>query len=399
MSQIPADLNAEDVNFLLDSEAINSWIEFGGYANAIAMHDNHLAQLRRNKVRIGSTYSMRVYTGADAFWSIMQSGLISVNQASWGNCFNTMKRTELFHEVGLFNFSDKYSDNIKHPRCHSMVEHRALKVHPLLGIRAQRNASRKQIKAKLELMTTAPSLFVKSEIQKRFEAMVALREQYCANTWVDHCMLVAAGSTGFDSVSYVSMKALSDDWLHENNPAMMDADAFAKAFGTRFERSLLNDDALTKVQLNQIFRQANKKYCETLIQRFALWTNYFRELSLLRCTAKTFTGQYQSSLQETANKITERYAEEIPALSWSGLDIAAKYIGNYRSLFSMIRDSYDVLGFDWHQQRWLQLDIQQKEFSDKLARLNKVADQADLLGELSGTSRTKAMARLMSLVA
>jgi hypothetical protein len=97
----------------------------------------------------------------------MRSGIISVNQNSWHTCQATIKRTELFHESGLFSFSDHFDDVIKHPKCTSMIEHRNFKANELLKIRSDRNADRAATRNKLVALKTNPVQVVETELVKR----------------------------------------------------------------------------------------------------------------------------------------------------------------------------------------------------------------------------------------
>lgn len=393
MSHQVLELGQDEVNFQICPEALSDWLQFGGYQNALNIHNYHLKGLRRRKFKIANRASMRVYMGADSFWSIMQSGLLSVSANTWNNCQNTLKRTELFHEAGLFNFSDKYHENIAHPDCRSMKEHRSLKAKQLMLIRHQRNESRRRIKQQLSNVLNKSTLAVYDDLLARFNALADLSDSHCSNDWIDAAMLTAAKCTGFDTLDYVSIARICEDWVFEHNPVMQDITTFVKKFGSAHERQMLNEHALLKVRLNEVIFKRNELYSKMLTDRLNFWSAISNRLIEIR--RFEVDGKVSVPIQKKAYEIINDYTPGSRFLDYSGRDFADKLTGNYRALTTLMRGGDDVLSYEWHRSLWKHFDVQRQKIVDSVSRFRSHKSEVDQLGIISGTSRTLAMAALL----
>lgn len=140
-------LNNLDVN----EQMYAQWKFFGGVERALQIHDDYLHTLIRKRHSRGFTYrNVRQYGGTHVAEALMTNGPIVVKEEYWKVLNRILKRTQIFNELGLFNFqSCSYMEVATHPQGVQMAQHRKDRAQVVQALRQLRNASRRTVKAAL----------------------------------------------------------------------------------------------------------------------------------------------------------------------------------------------------------------------------------------------------------
>lgn len=135
-------------NILVDSRALTLWSEFGGLDRALQVHNEHFEGLiKKRHIRKSGRFSARQYGGTHVAEHLLAEGVVSINKAYWSQLRAILRRSHIFHELGLFSFQSMSAEQVAmHPKAISMAQHRSDKAKVLNVIRKHRNRQRQVIK-------------------------------------------------------------------------------------------------------------------------------------------------------------------------------------------------------------------------------------------------------------
>lgn len=134
-------------NLQIDDAALTNWIELGGIKEALQLHDNDIIEtIKKRHLRKYRPHHVRRYKGTRPAELLLERGVISVDKGYFEQLKFILKRTQIFNEMGLFQFqSMKLSEVANHPKAISMTQHRQDKANMLQIVRKHRNAQRKAV--------------------------------------------------------------------------------------------------------------------------------------------------------------------------------------------------------------------------------------------------------------
>ena len=134
-------------NLQIDDAALSQWIELGGIEEALELHDNDIIEtIEKRHLRKYRAHHVRRYMGTRPAELLLERGVISVDKGYFDQLKYILKRTQIFNEMGLFQFqSMKLTEVENHPNAISMAQHRQDKANMLKIVRQHRNAQRKAI--------------------------------------------------------------------------------------------------------------------------------------------------------------------------------------------------------------------------------------------------------------
>lgn len=377
---------AAEANFILDGLAIDDWLQFGGFEEAIRVHDEYISRFRNDKRTDNGRYTVRRFAGTSAFWTLMQSGLITVNSTTYKVCQRILQRTELFHEAGLFDFSDFAESIISHVKCKTMTQHRSFKAKQLLVIRKQRNASRADIKARLALKDDA--MFLAESLAQRIDKFSELRTQYCGTQVVDCKLMIAAGTTGFDHLNYSVIANIADDWLADYSPAFESVQAFVARFGNRAEKALIAENVAVRKTLNVKLKMLNNAFAKDNALQLNKWVGYLSEAATISQGVKS-TSVTHSEAMPGVKALANEFQDIFFGFNYTGLFVTHTLT---RTATRIMSDAYlSDTHFDTRiANTYRTLSLLQRENS---ALLSDIAAH-DIIGTLSPKARSQAILAL-----
>lgn len=139
--------NGDIENLQVDEAALKQWIEMGGIDDALNRHDEDIKETtQKRRLRKYRPHHVRRYRGTRTAETLLEQGVISVDKSYIDQLKFILKRTQIFNEMGLFQFqSMALKDVASHPKAISMKQHRQDKAKMLKIVREQRNKQRKAI--------------------------------------------------------------------------------------------------------------------------------------------------------------------------------------------------------------------------------------------------------------
>lgn len=128
-------------SIFVDEQAYLNWLESGGMARALSIHDAKLRERRGNRS------AMRYYGGTIPAEQLMANGVISVDMGYYSNLLNIIRRTQVFDMIGFFGLQNKSAKEVlSHPCAIPMAKHRQDKYAVLKKIQAHRRKQRKLVR-------------------------------------------------------------------------------------------------------------------------------------------------------------------------------------------------------------------------------------------------------------
>ncbi|GGB52963.1 hypothetical protein GCM10011607_11820 [Shewanella inventionis] len=138
------DANDLSLNFIFDDELFTLWLNDGGIDRLLRHHDTVLTN------RIIDRKPIREFYGTGPVYTITNTTGLSVSMRLESNFVSTLKRTEIFHQAGLFNLANmKLERLLEINNIITMNEHRAQKVEHLLATRFIKHIERRKMKQRL----------------------------------------------------------------------------------------------------------------------------------------------------------------------------------------------------------------------------------------------------------
>lgn len=331
------DINDETVNFEI-SPNLATWIEYGGYDKAIAMHDEHLNRARRNKRIEDGKQTLRRFTTTEAFWVLLQDGVISVNNNTWYTAQRTLQRTEIFLEAGLFSLPNSADALIQMDGVIDMKAHRTVKFFELLKIRNARNNDRKSVKA---LINNDSNAIEKSFIA-RLDSMAKLRKDILGGDAINMMLLTAGGVTGFDGFSFKQHSTLASDWDQEYSSAFEDIDSMLNLVANKYEVDIINQDLELKLSLAKTLEAHNTLFLNEQRKLLQQWNNVKSAISEVK--EKNVNKVFNKSL---LNQVSNTIPDSGNVYVSIGLEFLASNLSfNKQSLLSS--GGEDSLDNEWH---------------------------------------------------
>lgn len=396
ISQHQTDLNVAEPNFCINQEALVDWVQYGGYEEALRVHNKYLNRMRRSHNKIGNRYTVRAFCGTNAFWSLFQSGLISVNNNTWYTCQSTLKRTELFHEIGLFSFvdADRYKNVVSHPKCQTMSMHRHTKAKQLLIVREARNADRKEIKALMALRASDPVMFTVDTVKVLFEEMDSIREQVITPDFISNSMIAASGLAAFDHLEFKRMALVQQDWLDEYGLSMLNVDSFITTLCNAGQKRIIQSNVNAKIALDGYIREKNTHFIDTLHKQLEQWKMFQTKLIALRNHNPIRLSADKGTLK-TIDGLVLEYSDSLNHLDYAGHAISRIQTGNKQSLTSLMSGDEKVLSLEWHLPHWENASLKIQSLKDLINSMSVRSQNELVLDNLSPIARAKALIELM----
>lgn len=139
--------NGDIENLQVDEAALQQWIEMGGIDDALKLHNEDINEtIQKRRLRKYRPHHVRRYRGTRTAETLLEQGVISVDKGYIDQLKFILKRTQIFNEMGLFQFqSMALKDVASQPKAISMKQHRQDKAKMLKIVREQRNKQRKAI--------------------------------------------------------------------------------------------------------------------------------------------------------------------------------------------------------------------------------------------------------------
>jgi 3'-phosphoadenosine 5'-phosphosulfate sulfotransferase (PAPS reductase)/FAD synthetase/TusA-related sulfurtransferase len=394
IAQHQTNLNVQEVNFKICDEALGYWLFTDGLEKVLGIHDRAIESLIKRRNKNSSRFSLRKYHGTVAFWELMQSGLISVNNSSWKTCQTTLQRTELFHEAGLMNFSNRLEEVIDHPKCLSMTEHRSMKANELLKIREARNTDRKKTKLSVAYLKSNPVEHTEFALKGRLMNLASIRNDMLGHDYLSKRLIVSMGVTGFDEINYVSQVRLADDWRSHYGTDLDSIDNFMAEHANTQERKIIQDNLLVKVKLNNVLFNINRDFLSSLIPSIAYWKTFTDKLLSFRYSS--VDGELPcKKVRKEIRQITDDAIENIPQLTYMNEHFAGNFTGNNQSFTMFALDQGKTLSHDWHKPHWGRFNDTFNEIQDTIKRMQLIKYD-NKIGKTTGKSRMEALRALQS---
>ncbi|MEG3765028.1 hypothetical protein [Alteromonas sp. 14N.309.X.WAT.G.H12] len=176
-------LNNIDVN----AEAFARWKALGGIERSLEIHDDYLNTLiKKRHLRNYNKHSVRKYGGTDVAERLLTDGPIMVKEGYWKTLTRILKRTQIFNEIGLFEFQSRsYLEVATHPQGVAITQHRKDRAVVANELRKLRNKTRRSAKEALRAQAKGdyPIVMV-NQAEQNFIAL-ANRARYAVTIMAD----------------------------------------------------------------------------------------------------------------------------------------------------------------------------------------------------------------------
>ncbi|MFM2668525.1 phosphoadenosine phosphosulfate reductase family protein [Vibrio mediterranei] len=134
-------------NLVIDERTFAQWNRTDGWNKALDVHDTELAnrlELVKKQGRTNAVRQIRVYGGSGHAHTLLRTAGIEVAPKYTKQLFKTLKRTDLFSEIGVYDYAAlSQAQLLRLPNLISMPQHRQDKIACVQMIRAERNALRR----------------------------------------------------------------------------------------------------------------------------------------------------------------------------------------------------------------------------------------------------------------
>ena len=373
-----------DVTFSIGNN-LSDWFNYGGFEKAINLHNEWLKKLRGTA--LDRNNGLRQFCGTEAFWMLLQDGVISVNESAWRTAQKTLRRTELFFQVGLFTLPDDGANLATMNGVISMQSHRRLKAGELLKIRHKRNVSRLNTKAGLRDLAGTMS----ANVLRRAAELVDIRARVIDADFISKKLLISSGITGFDERSFISEVKLVEDWISEFGGSFDNTDAFLSMFASSEEKRFINLDVAAKRKLSAMLARANKELY--VVHRGARdkWC-LVRESAEL-AASESVDGQFNEDLHALVKaSMPDSYSIYVEM----GLNLMSERLSfNKQSMMSMLSEDNATLSDEWHNAHVNKFYVQFDALDTWINALRNVADK-DTFGTLTSRATNNALLSLFS---
>ena len=382
IAQHQQDINEVSVNFKINDD-LDQWFDYGGYDKAIALHDEYLRRARQERYFEDGKYTLRRFRTTEAFWMLVQDGVISVNSNTWYTAQRTLQRTEIFLEAGLFNLPNNSAELASRDFVVSMTEHRSIKATALLAVRAKRNADRAYTRALLN----GDMVKVEKSISDRFEKLSGIRNSIVSPNYIAQKLLIAGGVTGFDSKNFTAFKQLADDWLQEFGSYFEDVDAMLKLLCSSREIEFVNSDLNTKIALSNTLSAFNTEYEGRLKAALTEWSAVVEVVK---------ASEIVNEDRIFNESLLKKMKSVMPGSDDISVSISLEFLAdtltfNKCSMMSMFEDEKRTLDNDWHQPK---IDSFKEAFEEVKALTKRREVKKDTLGEISSSARNNVLMEL-----
>lgn len=379
ISQHQKDINEESVNFKINPD-LDAWFDYGGYEKAIAMHDEFLARARRDKHFEDGKYTLRRFKTTEAFWMLVQDGVISVNENTWHTAQKTLQRTEIFLEAGLFDLPNSPGELLNMNGVLSMDEHRSVKAHELLKVRAMRNADRAYTKA----MIAGDKTLILDSVLGRMTAFSMIRDEVLSPTYIAKKLLTAGGVTGFDQSNFTASVKLSDDWFQEFGSVFLDVDEMLDAIASPIEKDIINANLDAKISISKRLASLNAEFHGCLVESLSQWDAVNECVKATECFNED--GVYNEVF---LNKMKSVMPGDVDISTTIALDALSEVLTfNKRSFMSMLSNEVKTLDNEWHADK---VDGFKRCLSNLHATVDSLQIKQNTLGEITSTARNNAL--------
>ncbi|WP_338853750.1 sulfurtransferase TusA family protein (plasmid) [Alteromonas macleodii] len=337
LTQHQNDINEETVNFELSDNLVD-WIDYGGYEKALAMHDEHLMRSKRRRYLEDGKQTLRRFTTTQPFWTLLQDGVISVNNNTWYTAQKTLQRTEIFLEAGLFLLPNSKDSLIMMDGVVDMATHRNIKFNELLTIRKKRNEDRRRTKALIKNVNNE----IERSLTTRIEQFSKQRQEVLGNDAISIQLLCAGGEKSFDSFSFVVNKKLMDDWYQEYKGAFENIDSMLSVIASKHEIDTVNNDLDVKLNLARTLEAHNVLFINEQKRELDNWGKVVELLPVVQ--KQNIDGLYNERLLELCKQAMPTAHNINVAIAMDFL--AQKLTYNKCSLLSF--DNESSFTDEWH---------------------------------------------------
>ncbi|MBO1897735.1 phosphoadenosine phosphosulfate reductase family protein [Shewanella sp. BF02_Schw] len=214
------DVNDNALNFIFDDYLYQMWLDDGGIERLLQTHDAVLTS------RIQDRKPIRQFYGTAPVYVITNTTGLAVSKRLETNFVSTLRRTEVFHQAGLFNAANMdRSSLLEMPNVISMEKHRAQKVNHLLAIRFIKNVQRSEMNNKLNTFNSNLALV---DVIDRVNQFVTQHID------ISKSFIAAKIFASFNPEAELRAAKLSI-WLNEYSNVVSDPNAALKMLSTKQE--------------------------------------------------------------------------------------------------------------------------------------------------------------------
>ncbi len=195
-------------NIIISDSSIAQMKQLGFYRDAIRCHDDFLKRNinDRHSIKETALAKMTIRYGNNAGFAekLVSNGTVKIAKSYASTFKRLVRRTQLFDEIGCFDFQHLDLDDIAHlPFIRSMKQHRKDKAEVLLYIRQLRNKQR----AKVRKMVGSPKLIMEERISEFFGLA-----EVCLSNFVD-CTFLTSQKVLFVSQNMGKQSRSAKTWF------------------------------------------------------------------------------------------------------------------------------------------------------------------------------------------
>jgi 3'-phosphoadenosine 5'-phosphosulfate sulfotransferase (PAPS reductase)/FAD synthetase len=344
-------LNNIDVN----AEAYARWKEFGGIERSIEIHDDYLnALITKRHLRGHTKRSVRQYGGTHVAERLLTDGPIIVKEEYWKTLNRILKRTQIFNDIGLFNFqSCTYLEVSKHPQGVAMADHRNDRAAVVNELRKMRNKTRKSAKEALNAQENGdyPQVMI-SQVEKNF-TFLTNRARFAVSTLADQFlahrvkMVFSSQDIAPDQRATVAML-----WLAQTFDGVKNMNKVLERTLSQSQRNWIKDDERASARLNTAISPVITVLENTLGDARKNWMPLHDELNKLEATgdAADYRAKVKAIVDAHANKLPESafangFKEDLFQFWRPNLDNASAQVDSWCTSILEVVSFLDTLKF------------------------------------------------------
>ncbi|SHH55236.1 adenine nucleotide alpha hydrolase family protein [Ferrimonas marina] len=218
------------------------WIQRGGLDNALECHDQWVSRRQGSSLRRDHR-SVRHYPGTGACEHLLANAVVSVAQNYHGQLTAILSRTQLFDEIGAFDYQALNQQQLLDlPFTVSMAQHRQDKSQVLLEIRRIRNAQRQQTRLAIQAVTNNPKQACEASLNT-IKAELFPRAQQALLSHIHDTFAAALGQPGQHPDATAGTQAkVAGLWLALHTDHLASAQDIAKRYLPKNQADYLRSD-------------------------------------------------------------------------------------------------------------------------------------------------------------
>lgn len=201
-------------NIHVDWELVELWKMTGGMTEALSIHDMHLANALKDRTRT------RRFHGTQVVHTLLTQAGFSIKPYYLKTFRAMLSRTELFGEIGAFNFANLSREGILQRGGIEMTQHRQEKIRMVNLIRQHRHEQRQE---RSEIQSAhIDGQILMSRLQRDVETLVAWAEE-CLVLVSDGMRVTLTGVQDYTDLDSIKRSKRAELWLSYYTDVLSDS--------------------------------------------------------------------------------------------------------------------------------------------------------------------------------